>query len=95
MAGRLDTLDIVFHLATIGSAQADDSSHLATINKGHVVEDPGLRRERNHAPLVVLDTVINPNQRSIPIEFFRQGRGAFRSYEASRSLTPLVAETLP
>src|SRR6185295_6493240 len=37
--GRLDTLDIVFHLATIGAAQTDDPSHLTTIHKGHVVED--------------------------------------------------------
>jgi hypothetical protein len=69
MERRLDNLDIVFYLATIGSAQADDPSHLTTIHKSHVVEDPGLRRERDHAQLVGLKSVINPNQRSIPIEF--------------------------
>jgi hypothetical protein len=72
--GRLDTLDIVFNLTTIGSAQADDPSHLTTIHKSYVVEDSGLRREGDHSPLVALKTVIDPNQRGIPIEFFRQGQ---------------------
>jgi hypothetical protein len=44
-AGRLDTLDIMFYLATIGTAQADDPSRPAAINKGHVVEDAGVRCE--------------------------------------------------
>jgi hypothetical protein len=74
MERRLDTLDIVFYLATIGSAQADDPSHLATIHKGHVVEDPRLGRERDHSPLVAPESVVNPNQRGIPIAFFRQSQ---------------------
>ena len=72
--GHLDTLDIVFHLATIGSAQADGPSHLAMVHKGYVVEDPGLRRECNHSQFVVFEAVVDPNQRSFPIEFARQGQ---------------------
>ena len=72
--GRLDALDKVFHLATIGLAQADNPSHLTTIYKSHVVEDSGLWGERDHAPLVVFETVVNPNQRGIPIEFFCQSQ---------------------
>jgi hypothetical protein len=33
--GRLEIFDIVFHLATIGAAQANDPSHLATVYKCH------------------------------------------------------------
>jgi hypothetical protein len=72
---RLDTFGIVFYLATIGSAQAYDPSHLTTIYKGHVVEDPGLRRERYHAQLGVLEAIVDPNQRSVPIEFGCQSQG--------------------
>jgi hypothetical protein len=68
---RLDTLDIVFHLKPSGSAQADDPARFATVYKGHVVKDLGLRRERNHAQLVVFETVIDPHKRSFPIEFTR------------------------
>jgi hypothetical protein len=75
MDARLDTFDIVFYLATIGSAQAYDPSHLTTIYKGHVVEDLGLRRERYHAQLSVLEAIIDPNQRSVPIEIGCQGQG--------------------
>jgi len=32
IAERLDVLDIVLHLATIGLAQADDPPHVATVN---------------------------------------------------------------
>jgi hypothetical protein len=35
MAVRLDVFDIVFHLASVGSAQADDPAHFATFYKGH------------------------------------------------------------
>jgi hypothetical protein len=72
---RLDTFDIVFYLATIGSAQAYDPSHLATIYKGHVVEDLGLRRERYHAQFGVIEAIVDPNQRSVPIEISCQSQG--------------------
>lgn len=75
MEARLDTFDIVFYLATIGSAQAYDPSHLATIYKGHVVEDPGLRCERDHAQLGVLEAIVDPNQRGFSIELGCQGQG--------------------
>jgi hypothetical protein len=72
---RLDTFDIAFYLATIGSAQAYDPSHLATIYKGHLVEDFRLRRERYHLQLGVLEAIVDPNQRSVPIEIGCQGQG--------------------
>ena len=75
MDARLDTFDIMFYLATIGSAQAYDPSHLTTIYKGHVVEDLGLRRERNHAQLGVLEAIVDSNQRSVPIEIGCQSQG--------------------
>jgi hypothetical protein len=72
--GRLDILDIVFDLTTIGSAQADDPTHLTTIHKSYVAEDSGLQREGDRSTLVSLKTVIDPNQRGIPIKFFCQGQ---------------------
>lgn len=62
-------------LATIGAATADDPSHRTTINKGHVVEDSGLRRQRDHSRLAVFDPFVYPYQRGFPIEIFREGQG--------------------
>jgi len=70
--GRLDILDIVFHLSAIGSAQADDPQRVAVVHKSHVVEELSLWRERNHAQFVVAEAIIHPNQRSFPIEFAGQ-----------------------
>jgi hypothetical protein len=72
MDGRLDTLDIALHLTTIGPAQPDRPSHRTAFHKGHAVEDRGLRRERDHAQLVVLEAVVDPHQRSFPVELGRQ-----------------------
>src|SRR3954467_5945909 len=69
--GRLDSLDtlgIVFHLTTIGAAQADDPSHFAAVYKGHVVEDLRLRCERDHSRLSVVEPVVAPYQRGFPVE---------------------------
>jgi hypothetical protein len=41
--GSLDIFDIVFHLATIGTAQTDDPSRFTTVYKRHVVQDFGFR----------------------------------------------------
>ena len=71
--GFLDTLEIVFHLATIGSAEADNPSHLTKFQKRHVVEDLRFRCESDHAQLVVFVAAIDLNQRSFPIEFACQG----------------------
>ncbi|MDP3032289.1 MAG: hypothetical protein Q8N33_09455 [Rhodocyclaceae bacterium] len=73
-------MDIVLYLTTIGAAKADDPSHIATIYKGHVVQDFGVRSERNHSHLVVLKPFINPHQRGFSIEFDRheQGHAVFR-----------------
>lgn len=73
--GRLDIFDIVYYLATIGLAQANNPSHLATFNKCYVVEDASLWCECDHAQLaVLLEAVIDPNQRSFPIELVCQGK---------------------
>ena len=64
----------MFHLALIGSAQADDPSHFATFHKGYVLEDLGLRCESDDAQLAVFKPVVDPNQRSFPIEFACQGQ---------------------
>jgi len=72
---RLDTFDIVLYLSTIGSAQAYDPAHVATIHKGHAVEDLGFWRERYHAQLSVFEAIIDPNQRGFPIELGCQSQG--------------------
>jgi hypothetical protein len=72
--GRLDALDIVLDLTASGLAQTDDSLHVATFNKGHVVQGVGLRRERDHAQFVVLEAGVDPDQRGIPIEFASQAQ---------------------
>jgi hypothetical protein len=71
MGGRLSCLDIVFHLTTIGAAQADDPAHIATIYKSYVVEDASLRSQRDHARLAILKPLIHPYQRSLSIQFPR------------------------
>ena len=75
MAGALDSLDIVLRLSTIRSAQTDDSSRLASIHKGRVVERLRLWRQRDHADFGVVKTVINPCYRGVPIEFTSKRRG--------------------
>lgn len=60
-AGRLDMFDLVFHLATIGSAKADDSSRSAQVHKCHAVQDLGSGGERDHARLLVIQPVIDPH----------------------------------
>jgi hypothetical protein len=79
-AGRLETFGIVLYLTTIGTAKADDPSYIATIYKCHVVQDFGVRSERAHSHLLVLEPFINPHQRSFSIEFDRhkQGHAMFR-----------------
>jgi hypothetical protein len=75
MTGRSETFDIVLHLTTVGAAKADDPSHFATIHKGHVLPDCGIRRARDHSHLLVLKPFINPHQRGLPIEFACHERG--------------------
>jgi hypothetical protein len=70
--GRSDIFDIVFHLTTVGAAQTDDSSRLATVYKCHAVQDLGFRSQRDHAHLAVLKPVIHPHQRSFPVKFTRR-----------------------
>lgn len=68
IVGRLEIFDIVFHLATIGAAQADDPPHFASIYICHVVQNFGFRCESNYSRLTVLESFINPHQRGCPIE---------------------------
>src|ERR1035438_1964736 len=78
--GRLETFGIVLYLTTIGAAKADDPSSGDTIYKRHVVQNPGVRSERDHSHFVVLKPIINPHQRGFPIELDRhdQGHAVFR-----------------
>ena len=62
----LAIFDMVLHLTTSGAAQADDPSHFASINKGNVIQDPGLRYQRDHARFVVIGPAIDPDQRQLP-----------------------------
>jgi hypothetical protein len=41
--GRLETLDIMLYLSTIGAAQANDPAHITSVYKCHVVKNLGLR----------------------------------------------------
>jgi hypothetical protein len=70
----------VLYLTTTGAANADDPSRFATIYKGHVVQNFGIRCESDHSHLVVLKPFINPHQRAFSIEFHRleQGHAVFR-----------------
>ena len=69
IAGRFDIFDIVFHLSTIGAAQADGPSRIATVNKCRVVQNGRLWGQRDHSRLAILEAVINPHKCSFPIAF--------------------------
>jgi len=61
MTGTLDVFDIVFDLSANSSAQADNPSHGTSVQKRHVVESTGVRSERDHTQLVIVEPIINPN----------------------------------
>lgn len=42
--------------------------------KRHVVQDLGLRCDSDHAQLFILEAGVEPDQRSFPVEFRRQGQ---------------------
>jgi len=67
-AGRSRVFDIELHLSTIGAAQADDPSYLASVYKRHVVKDFGFRSECDHSPLSVLEPFVNLHQLGFPVE---------------------------
>ena len=69
--GRLEIFDIVFHLATIGAAQTDNASRVATVYKRHSVQDFGFRSKRDHPRLSLLEPFINPHQLGFPVEAAR------------------------
>ena len=68
-AGRLDILDIVLYLATIGLTKADDPPHVTTVNKCRVVQDTRPRSERDYSRFTVFEAVVDPHQRGVPVEF--------------------------
>ncbi len=72
--GRLDILDIVLHLTTIGSTQTYDSPHVTAVNEGHVAQRFRLRCERDHAQFGITESFVNPYQRSIPIKLARHSK---------------------
>lgn len=89
MVDALDAFDIVLHLTTVGAAQADDSSRVASIYKRHVVQGVSLRGERDHSQLGLVKPIINPHQRSFPIEIGCQGQG-----DTVFGLVPLVFDRI-
>jgi hypothetical protein len=59
-------------LATIGTAQADDPPHFASINKRHGVQSTRVFGASDYARLVVLEPVINP-----PLQFYDDPKRLF------------------
>ena len=80
MAGLLDVFDIVLDFATFGPAEADDPSHFTTVDKGYVVQRARRRRKSDHASLVVIESLIHPHKRGVPIELPRQGPRTRRAW---------------
>src|SRR5689334_8905309 len=76
IAGRLEVflevVDIVLHLSAFGSAETDDPSCIAAVNKGHVVQRVRLGRESDHAQLIVIEPSVQPHERGVPIKPSRQ-----------------------
>ena len=60
--------NIVLDLSAFGVAKADDSTSLAAINKGHVVQTVDLWDQADHAELVVFAAFINPYESFVPGE---------------------------
>ena len=71
---RLDGFDIMLDLTTRGSAQTDDPAPVTSFDERDVVKSVGPRCEGNHAQLVVAEAIIDPNKRSIPVEFPSQAQ---------------------
>lgn len=69
---RLAGFDIVFYLASVGATQADDSTGAPSIHKRHVVENSGAWGERDEPGLSVLEPIVDPDQRGLPIELGRE-----------------------
>ena len=72
IAGFLDLVDIMLHLAARSGSETDDSALMATIDIRNVIERAGIGRERDHAQLVVVKSVVDPDERRVPIQLRRQ-----------------------
>lgn len=64
---RLAGFDIVFYLSSVGATKADDSPGAPSIHKRHVVEDSGAWGESGEPGLSVLEPVVDPDQRGLPV----------------------------
>jgi hypothetical protein len=62
----------VLHLSAFRATETDDSSDLAALHEGHVVKGVSKRSQRDHPQLLILETLIDPDQRGIPIELLSQ-----------------------
>jgi len=61
-----EILDIVIHLFALGMAETDDSSNIAPIHKGNVIERVTFGNETDHPDFVVSVPAIDPHERLIP-----------------------------
>jgi hypothetical protein len=57
-AGRFAVFDMAFHLATIGTAEADDSARFASIDKCNAIRNVDFLGESNRPRLAVLESFV-------------------------------------
>jgi hypothetical protein len=65
----------VTDLTAIGSAQADNSSDLISINEDYKEEPLSHRSQGNDSLLSVISSIIDPGQRRIPIKLSSRSQG--------------------
>jgi len=61
---------IVFDLFALGTSKANDSAYFAAIYKGNVIKIVPFRYESDHSGLVVLVSIVDPDECFIPNQFF-------------------------
>ena len=66
MTRLLGIFDIFSHLSSLGEAQTDDSAHIATINKRHVIQHVALWNESHYSQPAIRIPWVNPNIHIIP-----------------------------
>jgi len=67
--------DIVIDLTAVGSAQADNSPCLISINEDDKEESVSNRSQSNDSQLSVISSIIDPCQCSIPIKLSSSSQG--------------------
>jgi hypothetical protein len=75
MADFPDVFDIVLSLAARGAPHADDPLNIATLDKGDVVKSMGPRGKCDQPQFLIVETLVDPHQRRIPIKFARHRQG--------------------